>query len=130
LQEQPASLSIAGKSLAYDNTSSVSLIADITQDVEHAQLLAKAANEADHLQFVTLNDRLVAWAQESVTQVWDRALRRLVVLPVKNGQSDSWVGGRTLVWPEPEAKEQQEQDARNNLIPTPILNVVDTTTLP
>jgi len=79
---------------------------------------------------VTLNDRLVAWAQESVTQVWDRTLRRLVILPVRNGQSDSWVGGRTLVWSEPEAKGQQKQDARNNLLPTPTLNVVDTTALP
>jgi hypothetical protein len=54
----------------------------------------------------------------------------LVILPVKNGQSESWVGGRTLVWSEPETKGQQDQDARTNLLPTPTLNVVDTTTLP
>jgi hypothetical protein len=121
---------MAGKSLAYDDTTAVSLIDDITQDGAHAQLIAKAANEADHLQFVTLNDRLVAWAQESVTPVWDRTLQRLVILPVHNGQSDSWVGGRILVWSEPEGKGLQEQDARNDLLPTPTLNVVDTTTLP
>ncbi len=130
LHQQPLSLGIAGKSLAYDDTSAVYLIDDITQDGVHAQLVAKAANEADHLQFVTLNDRLVAWAQESMTQVWDRTLRRLVILPVHDGKSESWVGGRTLVWSEPEAKGQQEQDARNNLLPTSTLNVVDTLTLP
>ena len=130
LQAQPASLGMVGTSLAYDNTTSVYLITDITQGMESARMLATATNEADHLQFVTLNDRLVAWSQDSVTQVWDRAERRLVTLPVTNGQSDSWVGGRTLVWLEPESQAQQDQDSRNNLIPAPTFNVIDTASLP
>lgn len=130
LQAEPAGLWMSGTSLAYDNTTSVYLIQDITQGTDHSQQLATAANEADHLQFVTLNDRLVAWSQYTVTQVWDRAQRRLVILPVTNGESDSWVDGRTLVWLQPESKAQQDQDSRNNLIPTPTYNVIDTTTLP
>lgn len=130
IQKQPTGLAIVGTSLAYDDTTSVYLIGDITHGIDNPQMLATAVNEADHLQFVTLNERLVAWTQDSVTQVWDRAEQRLVSLPVTNGQSDSWVGGRTLVWLQPESKEQQDQDSRNNLIPTPIFNVLDTTTLP
>jgi hypothetical protein len=130
LQEQPSSMEIAGASLAYDDTTSVYLISDIAQGTDNQQSLATAANQVDHLQFVSLNDRLVAWSQNTVTQVWDRVQRRLVVLPVTNGESDSWVGGRTLVWLEPESKAQQDQDSRNNLIPTPTFNVIDTTTLP
>jgi hypothetical protein len=130
LPAQPASLEIVGMSVAYDDTTSVFLINDIAQGTDHQQILATAANVTDHLQFVSLNDRLVAWSQSTVTQVWDRALRRLVVLPVINGESDSWVGGRTLVWLEPEPKAQQDQDTRNGLTPTPTFKVIDTTTLP
>lgn len=130
LNEQPTGIGMAGTSLVYDNTTSVYFIQDITRGLDHPQVLATAANEADHLQFVTLDERLIAWSQDSATQVWDRAEQRLVVLPVTNGQSDSWVGGRTLVWLEPETKAQQDQDTRNNLIPTPTFNVVDTSTLP
>lgn len=130
LQKQPNGLGIVGTSLAYDDTTSVFLIDDFTHGVDDPKLLATAAGAGDHIQFVTLNQRLVAWTQNTVTQVWDRAEGRLVTLPVRDGESDSWVGGRTLVWLQPEPKAQQEQDSRNQLIPAPTFNVIDTTTLP
>jgi hypothetical protein len=130
LLAQPSGFALVGTSLAYDDVTSVYLVDNFPQNANHGRTLATALNEADHLQFVTLNDRLVAWSQDSVTQVYDRAEQRLVVLPVTDGQSDSWVGGRTLVWLQPESKTQQAKDVKSGLIPAPTFKVIDTTMLP
>lgn len=131
LQQQPATFVLAGTSLAYDDSESVTLVDDITKNLNDGTIVASAANPGDHLEFVSLGDRLVAWNEQSTQPpVWDRAQHRLVILPVQNGMSDSWVGRRVLLWFEPEPAAQQARDERNGLIPTPTLNVVDTTVLP
>jgi len=135
LAQQPASISMAGTSLAWDDitsspqtgsSSTIYLLDDFTKGTNAYIMLATGFDQ----QYATLNDRLVGWSQSIVTQVYDRAERRLVTLPVTNGESDSWVGNRTLVWLEPEPKAQQDYDTRHNLIPAPTWNIIDTSTLP
>ena len=136
LPRQPATLALSGTSVAYDDTTAVYLIDDVTAGTDPTTAgpgveIARAANEAEHLEFVTLNDRLVAWRQQ-VPQppVWDRAQHRIVRLPTTNGESESWVGGHTLIWFEPEPQAQTQQDERNGLNPLVTMNVIDTTSLP
>ena len=135
LAQQPASISIAGTSLAWDDITStlqtgssttVYLLEDFTKGTNAYVVLTTGFDQ----QYATLNDRLVGWSQSGVTQVYDRAEHRLVSLPVTNGESDSWVGYHTLVWPEPESKAQQDYDTQHNLIPAPTWNIIDTSTLP
>lgn len=102
----------------------------MTQSTTNPQVLLQLGDATDHIQFITMNARLIGWVQDTTVQVWDRVEHHLVKLPISSGRSDSWVGGRTLVWPDPEPQAQQDQDTRNNLIPTPTFNVLDTTTLP
>lgn len=136
LQQQPATVVLCGPSLAYDDTSGVYVNDDVTTNagsgvVNPGVSIAAPRNVAEHLEFVTLNNRLVAWSQQiEQPPVWDRLLQRPVLLPTTNGKSDSWVGGRTLVWFEPEPQSQVTQDERNGLTPLETLNVIDTTTLP
>jgi hypothetical protein len=129
IQSQPGSVSIAGASMAYTDLKTIYLLDDFTQSTTNYHVIL-SVSEPDHLQFITLNNRLIAWTQDTTTQVWDRTEHRLVTLPISNGKSDSWVGGHTLVWLDPESKAQQDQDTRDNLIPTPTFNVMDTNTLP
>ena len=63
-------------------------------------------------------------------EVWDRLLRVFVELPIRNGQSATWVDGNTLVWLDPEPPQAQRDDVENNLYPTPDIDVIDVTTLP
>jgi hypothetical protein len=105
----------------------VSLIDDITQGTN---AYTQPVSGSDTFQYVTLNTCLVAWSAFSATEVYDRAERRLVTLPVTNGKSDSWVGFHTLVWPEPEPKAQQDYDTQHNLIPAPTWNIIATSRLP
>ncbi len=136
LQQQPVTVVLCGPSLAYDDTSGVYVNDDFSTNtgsgvVNPGVSIAAPRNVAEHLEFVTLNNRLVAWSQQiEQPPIWDRLLQRSVLLPTTNGRSDSWVGGRTLVWFEPEPQAQMTQDERNGLTPLETLNVIDTTTLP
>lgn len=129
LEAKPASLALAGASLVYDDLTAAYLIDDFTQGTEHTTVIARAAEGGDHIQYVSLNDRLVGWIEEEATRVYDRAERRLVTLPAM-GYSDSWVGLQVLIWPQPESSDQQTYDSEHNFTPTPTLNVLDTTMLP
>lgn len=136
LQRQPATIALRGTSLAYDDLTAVYLNEDITVQnvggiVDPGVRIAAAANEAEHLEWVTVSDRLVAWDQQiAQPPVWDRVLRREVLLPTTNGTSGAWVGGRVLLWFEPPPQDQAERDKRKGLNPLSTLNVIDTTTLP
>jgi hypothetical protein len=132
LQGQPSYITLAGTSVAYTdaNLHTLFLLEDMTQSTTNPQVLLQLGDATDHIQFITMNARLIGWVQDTTVQVWDRVEHHLVKLPISSGRSDSWVGGRTLVWPDPEPQAQQDQDTRNNLIPTPTFNVLDTTTLP
>ncbi len=93
-----AELSMAGRSIVYNDPDSLSLflVSDVAADSKPVVLLT-STDVTDHLQWPTLNDRLVAWAQDSTTQVFDRAQRRFVTLPV-TGLSAAFVAGPLLVW--------------------------------
>ncbi len=129
---QSSYITLAGTSVAYTDIQGyrLYLLSDVTQSTTNPQILVQVEDAGDHIQYITMNDRLIAWAQYTAIQVWDRAEHRLVTLPISNGESDSWVGGHTLVWLDPEPKAQQDQDLRENLIPTPTFDVIDTANLP
>ena len=77
-----------------------------------------------------MNARLIGWMQVGPAEVWDRLLRVFVELPIRNGQSATWVQGNALVWLDPEPAEAQREDVDKNLYPTPDINVINVTTLP
>jgi hypothetical protein len=129
LQAKAATLALDGTSLAYDDINSLYLIDDFTQTPLKPNQLMSASGSI-HFQWVTLSDRLVAWTEDAGVEVWDRTQHVFVRLPISNGRSDSWMQGRVLVWFDPEPADQQQQDIRNNLLPTPTLDILDTTTLP
>ena len=60
----------------------------------------RGADNADYLEWPTINSRIVAWAQNGVSVVYDRAERRLVTLPVAYDWASGWAGGPNLVWAE------------------------------
>ncbi len=130
LDAKPASLAMAGTSMVYDDEKTAYLVDDFTHDPVQALAVARAIGLADYIQYVSLNDRLIGWIENEATRVYDRADRRLVDLPVTGHSSDSWVGGRLLIWTQPEPDDKQLYDSQHNLTPTPTLNVLDTTTLP
>lgn len=130
LPAQPGTIVLEGTSLARDDGVSVYLIDDFTKGTSTYTTLASASSLDDHLQYVTLNNRIVAWTSDAETQVYDRAMHRLVTLPVTRGVSTTWVGGQILLWGDPESQAQQDQDTKANLIPTSTLNIIDTSTLP
>lgn len=78
------SLSMDGTTLAFNDpaSKSISIVTDLSAHAQ-PQLLASAADIADHLEWPSVNDRLVAWVQTSTTQVYDRAERRLVALSTR-----------------------------------------------
>lgn len=120
LPQLPATIAVNGASVAYDDNTSGFLVNDITQYNNNPQQIATAQD----VEWMTLNDRLAAWKQD-VTQpiVWDRLFNRPVVLPEQNtvASAEAWVAGNLLVWWQSQNVEQQ--------IP-PVLQIVDTTTLP
>jgi len=78
---------------------SISLIDDITSSVA-PRVIARGDDVADHLEWVTLNARVVAWAQSNATRVYDRAEKRLVALPLVQGRSGVTICGPLIVWEE------------------------------
>jgi len=98
--KQPATVAIAGTSIAYDDEYSIHIIDDFTHAPINAQLITGATN-GDYAEFTSLNDRLIAWISTSSSLVYDRVEHRLVELPPSSGVTPGvirWVMGRLLVW--------------------------------
>jgi hypothetical protein len=115
--------------LALCQTRSLAVVNDLTKGL-NASTTILTVTAPNHLQDVTVNARLIGWTQVGPAEVWDRLLRVFVELPIRNGQSASWVHGSTLVWLDPEPPQAQREDVEKNLYPTPEINVIDVTTLP
>jgi hypothetical protein len=75
----------------------VFLIDDIATQTP-ARRITTGVDVADHLEWITLNARIVAWAQSTATRVYDRIERRLVDLPMTWGRSAVYVCGPLVVW--------------------------------
>ncbi len=128
LDVRPATLTLTGTSVAYNDADSQALflIDDIRRKPPNALLVLRAEPTSGiHFEWPTLSTRILAWAQVETTLVYDRAEHRLVVLPVSHMAVSSWVSGRLLVWYDSIAQQQGELR-----LPTPFLHVIDTTTLP
>ncbi len=98
LDVMPPTIALSGRSAAYNDpdSHSVFLIDDMAQPAP--RLIAQGVDAADHLEWITLNSRLVAWAQSTTTQVYDRAEQRLVGLPMTFGRSAVYLCGPLAVW--------------------------------
>jgi hypothetical protein len=123
------SLTLDGHTLAVCQTRSLDVVIDFTRGLNASTTILNVS-APNHLQDVTMNARLIGWTQVGPAEVWDRSLRVFVELPIRNGQSATWVHGNTLVWLDPEPPETQREDVDKNLYPTPDINVIDVTTLP
>jgi hypothetical protein len=123
------SLTLDGHTLAVCQTRSLEVVNDFTRGLNASTTILNVS-APNHLQDVTMNARLIGWTQVGPAEVWDRSLRVFVDLPIRNGQSATWVHGNTLVWLDPEPPEAQREDVDKNLYPTPDINVIDVTTLP
>jgi hypothetical protein len=123
------SLTLDGRTLAICQPLSLDVVNDLTRGLG-ASTTVLNVNAPNHLQAVTMNARLIGWMQVGPAEVWDRLLRVFVILPIRNGQSATWVHGNTLIWLDPEPPEAQRDDVEKNLYPTPDINVIDVTTLP
>lgn len=127
-------LAIAGASIAYvDDPISLNLVDDFMRGTSDPESLP--IPNPQYLEFVTMNDRLVAWDNngdpDPGAMVYDRQLERFVSLPVTyQRSSSSWVGGHLLVWADPESAAQQTQDGQAGLTPAVTFDVIDTSTLP
>lgn len=132
LEQHFTDVSFSGTSAAFDDYKALWLAEDVPGHPDQLRKITSAAfAHSSFVEFVTLNDRLLAWQQGTEdVPVWDRAQGCLVLLPKPPGYSDAWVSGKLLVWSEAESAAQQQQDTVNHLDPTPTLDVVDTTTLP
>lgn len=100
LAAKPATVAIAGTSIAYDDQYSVHLIDDFTSSTLNAQLIT-GATSGDYTEFTTINDRLIGWISTSNSLVYDRVEHRLVALPASTGVTPGvvrWVGRHLLIW--------------------------------
>ena len=128
LAVRPATFALDGTSAAYNDTDSLALflIDDIRRRPPNAALLLRIdPSSGIHVEWPSLSARIVAWSQNQSTHVYDRAERRLVVLPVSHISVGSWVGGRVLLWYDSIAPQQG-----SDRLPTPFLHIIDTSTLP
>ena len=123
------SLMLDGHTLAVCQARSLDVVNDVTKGLKPSTTIL-SVNAPNHLQDVTLSARLIGWTQVGPAEVWDRLLRVVVELPIRNGQSATWVHGDMLIWLDPEPPEAQREDVDMNLYPTPDINVIDVTTLP
>jgi hypothetical protein len=123
------SLTLDGHALAVCQTGSLAVVNDLTKGLSPSTTILNVS-APNHLQDVTMNARLIGWTQVGPAEVWDRLLRVFVELPIRNGQSATWVHGNTLVWLDPEPPEAQRDDVEKNLYPTPDIKVIDVTMLP
>jgi hypothetical protein len=123
------SLALASGSLALCQTRALGLVDDLTKGLS-APATILTVEAPNHLQDVTMSARLIGWTQVGPAEVWDRLLRVFVELPIRNGQSATWIHGNTLIWLDPQLPEAQKQDIESNLYPTPDIDVIDVATLP
>lgn len=97
---RPASLSLSGASLAYNDAASLSVwLIDRIDGGGTGTMIARSP-QGNYLEWPTINSRIVAWAENGSSDVFDRALGQEVVLPVSYGWSSSTVSGPLLVWEE------------------------------
>jgi hypothetical protein len=123
------SLTLDGRTLAICEPLSLDVVNDLTRGLGASTTILHV-NAPNHLQDVTMSARLIGWTQVGPAEVWDRLLRVFVILPIRNGQSATWVHRNTLIWLDPEPPEAQRDDVEKNLYPTPDINVIDVTALP
>jgi hypothetical protein len=123
------SLTLDGRALAICQSLSLHVVNDLNRGLGASTTILNV-NAPNHLQDVTMSARLIGWTQIGPAEVWDRLLRVFVELPIRNGQSATWVHGNTLVWLDPEPPKAQRDDVEKNLYPTPDINVIDVSTLP
>jgi hypothetical protein len=99
IDQSPPTFALSSASAAYNDPDSMSvfLIDDIATQTP-ARRIATGVDVADHLEWITLNARIVAWAQSTATRVYDRIERRLVDLPMTWGRSAVYVCGPLVVW--------------------------------
>lgn len=116
----PESMAMSGVSAAFAaaDLHSIWVLDDVSRP-DQARQVARGADETDYLEWPTLNDRVVAWAQNGQSIVYDRAEGRLVTLPVAAGWASGIAGRSSLVW--------VEADADGNAAS---IVVVDTSSLP
>src|SRR5262249_5204273 len=130
LQQQPRYLALSEANLAYTDEQAVYLLEDITQETVAPVRLATAANEADHLEFVSLSDRLVGWRHDFAQPVvWDRREQRVGGLPPPEpgGPAGEWGGGGGVPWVGPGPRGQPGQGEGHNLLTRPPPNRLATT---
>lgn len=120
----PPVLTLDGPSAAFPaaDSHSIWLLDDITEASAPTQV-ARGADDTDYLEWPTLNGRIVAWAQNGQSIVYDRTERRLVTLPVGSSWSSGTVAGPLLVWSEAGPDGQESGHAA-------WLDVLDTRGLP
>ena len=101
MDQTPPVIALDGQSAAFGaaDSHSIWLIDDVTRPSAVVQI-ARGADDTDYLEWPTLNSRIVAWAQNGDSIVYDRAERQLVVLPVGYDWASGWVAGPNLVWAE------------------------------
>jgi hypothetical protein len=111
-----AELAISGRALVYNDPDALTLFTvDDVASSDGPRVLLHSSDIADHLQWQSVTERLIAWSQNSSTRVFDRPREGFVALPV-TGLSASVVSGGLLVWAEsipgqttPPATESVEQ---------------------
>jgi len=125
VDQVPPTFILHGASAAFNDPQSLSvwLIDDLARGVDASEI-ARGADGTDHLEWITLNDRIVAWSQTSTTEVYDRAERRLVLAPISTGRSAVYVCGPLMVWAETDPGTPISQGWPDRLL------VLDTSTLP
>ena len=89
------SLTLDGHTLVVCQARSLDVVNDFTQGLKASTTILNVS-APNHLQDVTMNARLIGWTQVGPAEVWDRLLRVFVELPIRNGQSATWVHGNTL----------------------------------
>jgi hypothetical protein len=101
IRDTPAVIALDGPSAAFGaaDSHSIWLIDDVAAQ-SAARQVARGADETDYLQWPSLDARIVAWAQNEQSIVYDRALGQLVTLPVGHGWASGWAAGPNLVWAE------------------------------
>lgn len=124
LEIRPASLSLSGPNLAYNDAASLSVWLVDRVDVGGPGTMVARSPEGNYLEWPTINPRIVAWAENGSSTVFDRARVQEVVLPVSSGWSSSTASGPLLVWEETDPSTPVSQGWPDRVA------VVDTSVLP
>jgi hypothetical protein len=97
----PPQFALDGASAAYNDSASLSMLLmdDLGQSTPAVEI-ARGVTSADHIEWPTLNERIVGWALNGHSDVYDRAKRRLVTVPILYGWSSVVVSGPLMMWEE------------------------------